>query len=174
MKIRLYGDPILRKVAKTTDPASLDPDFIKEMVEIMYTEDGVGLAAPQIGVSRRFFVYDVGEGLHVVINPEILERSKTVSIGEEGCLSVPDVYEDVARADVIEIKYTESDGGTVERELEGYEARVFQHEFDHLDGKIFIDYLSFVKKRLLKQKLEEIRKKSAEILRETESAATKD
>ncbi len=174
MKIRLYGDPILRKVTKKTGPASLDPDFIKEMVEMMYTKDGVGLAAPQIGVSERFFVYDVGEGLNIVVNPEILDKSKETSVGEEGCLSIPEVYEEIPRSDSIRVRYFGLDGKETKRELEGYEARVFQHEFDHLDGKLFIDYLSFVKKRLLKQKLDEIKKKSVEVLRELEQTATAD
>ncbi len=174
LKVRLYGDPVLRKVAKETDPRSLSDDFIREMSETMYTEDGVGLAAPQVGISKRFFMYDTGEKLNVVVNPEILERSIETESGEEGCLSIPDVFEEVRRSTRIKVKYFERDGNEVIKILEGYEARVFQHEFDHLNGKLFIDYLSQAKKRLLRQKLNEIKKKSIEILKEIEKTTARE
>ncbi|WP_036224361.1 peptide deformylase [Mesoaciditoga lauensis] len=173
MLIRLYGDPVLRKVAKEIDPTSLKDEFIKEMANTMYVEDGVGLAAPQIGISERFFLYDVGEKLHLIINPQILEMSPEKEEGEEGCLSIPDIFEEVPRSLKIRVKYYDNFGKEYTRELEGYEARVFQHEFDHLNGKLFIDYISPVKKRLLKQKLNDIKKKSAEILKEIEKTAAR-
>ncbi len=173
LKIRLYGDPVLRKVAQKIEVGSLNDDFIKEMSETMYTEDGVGLAAPQVGISKRFFMYDTGEKLNVVINPEILEKSIETEMGEEGCLSVPDVFEEVRRATRIKVRYFERDGQEIVKILEGYEARVFQHEFDHLNGKLFIDYLSQAKKRLLRQKLNEIKKRSAEILKEIQKTTAR-
>lgn len=165
-KIRLYGDPVLRAVAKEINPESLTNEFVKEMSETMYIDDGVGLAAPQIGISERFFMYDAGEKLNVVINPEILERSVKTELGEEGCLSIPDIFEKVPRALKIKVKYLNRQSYEEIRELEGYEARVFQHEFDHLNGKLFIDYLSTVKRRLLRSKLDEIKRQSIEILKE--------
>lgn len=173
MLIRLYGDPVLRKVAKEIDPTSLKDEFIKEMANTMYLEDGVGLAAPQIGISERFFLYDIGEKLRLIINPQILEMSPEKEKGEEGCLSIPDIFEEVPRSLKIRVKYYDNFGKEYMRELEGYEARVFQHEFDHLNGKLFIDYISPVKKRLLKQKLNDIKKKSAEILKEIEKTAAR-
>ncbi len=173
MLIRLYGDPVLRKIAKKIEPTSLKEEFVKEMANTMYVEDGVGLAAPQIGISERFFLYDIGEKLHVVVNPEILEMSDEKEFGEEGCLSIPDVFEEVSRSVKIKVKYFDTANQEYIRELEGYEARVFQHEFDHLNGKLFIDYISAVKKKLLRQKLSEIKKKSAEILKKVEKMSTK-
>ncbi len=165
-KVRLFGDPVLRAVSKEINPKSLTNEFIKEMSETMYMDDGVGLAAPQIGISERFFMYDAGEKLNVVVNPEILERSLETEFGEEGCLSIPDIFEKVPRALKIKVKYLNRQNHEEIRELEGYEARVFQHEFDHLNGKLFIDYLSTVKRRLLKPKLDEIKRQSVEILKE--------
>lgn len=165
-KVRLYGDPVLRKVSQPIEPTSLTPEFVSEMSETMYVEDGVGLAAPQIGVPERFFIYDVGEKLNVVINPEIIERSKEKEIGEEGCLSFPEIFDKVSRSISIKVKYFDQHGEEYVKKLEGYEARVFQHEFDHLNGKLFIDYLTVVRRRMIKAKLDEIKRKSAEILKE--------
>ncbi len=172
-KVRLYGDPVLRVIAKEIDPESLTDEFIKKMSETMYMDDGVGLAAAQIGISERFFMYDAGEKLNVVINPEILERSSEVELGEEGCLSIPDIFEKISRSLKIKAKYFNRQGHEEIRVLEGYEARVFQHEFDHLNGKLFIDYLSTVKRRLLKPKLDEIKRRSAEILKEMRNLSHK-
>ena len=172
-KIRLYGDPVLRVVAKEINPGSLTNEFVKEMSETMYMDDGVGLAAPQIGISERFFMYDAGERLNVVINPEILERSVEADFGEEGCLSIPDIFEKVPRALKIKVRYLNRQNHEEIRELEGYEARVFQHEFDHLNGKLFIDYLSTVKRRLLRPKLDEIKRQSIEFLKEIKKPSHK-
>ncbi len=172
-KVRLYGDPILRAIAKEINPKSLTNEFIKEMIETMYMDDGVGLAAPQIGISERFFMYDVGEKLKVVINPKILEYSSKMEPGEEGCLSIPDIFEKVSRALKIKVKYLNRQNREEILELEGYEARVFQHEFDHLNGKLFIDHLSTVRRRLSKPKLDEIRRRSNELLKEIGSLSHK-
>ncbi len=173
LKLRFYGDPVLRKIAKEVLPGDLDEEFLKEMSEIMYTQDGIGLAAPQVGISKRFFMYDIGEKLNIVVNPQIIERSKEVESGQEGCLSIPDIYEEVPRAVKIKVKYTDQYGKEYVRDLEGYEARVFQHEFDHLNGKLFIDYLSLIKRRTLKPQLDEIKEKGEEILKKRVSQETK-
>lgn len=173
LKLRFYGDPILRKIAKAVSPGDLDEAILKEMSEIMYTQDGVGLAAPQVGISKRFFMYDIGEKLNIVVNPQIIERSKEIEIGQEGCLSIPNVYEDIPRAINITVKYTDQDGNEYVKILEGYEARVFQHEFDHLNGKLFVDYLSLIKRRTLKPQLDEIKEKGEEILKRKVSQETR-
>ena len=165
LKLRFYGDPVLRKISKAVQNGELSETFLKEMSEIMYTQDGVGLAAPQVGISKRFFLYDIGEQLNVVVNPEIFEKSKETEIGQEGCLSIPEVYEDVPRSVKIKVKYQDQHGNFYVKEMTGYEARVFQHELDHLNGKLFIDYLSLIKRRTLKPQLDEIKEKGEEILK---------
>ncbi len=166
LKLRFYGDPILRKISKAVQIGELKEDLLKEMSEIMYTQDGVGLAAPQVGISKRFFLYDIGERLNVVVNPEILEKSKETELGQEGCLSIPNIYEEISRSTWIKVKYEDERGNLFVRELTGYEARVFQHELDHLNGKLFIDYLSLIKRRTLKPQLDEIKEKGEAVLKE--------
>ncbi|HEU24153.1 MAG: peptide deformylase [Mesoaciditoga sp.] len=173
LKLRFYGDPVLRKIAKEVLPGDLNEELLKEMSEIMYTQDGVGLAAPQVGISKRFFVYDIGEKLNIVVNPQIIEKSREIELGQEGCLSIPDIYEEVPRSVKIKVKYTDQYGNEYARDLEGYEARVFQHEFDHLNGKLFIDHLSLIKRRTLKPQLDEIKEKGEEILKKRLSQETK-
>ncbi len=166
LKVKFYGDSVLRKISKPVEDGALAEDIIKEMSELMYTRDGVGLAAPQVGISKRFFLYDIGEKLNVVINPEIIERSKETEISEEGCLSIPEIFDEVPRAVRVVVRYRDLGENEFTRSLEGYEARVFQHEFDHLNGKLFIDYLSTAKRRALKPRLDEIKEKGEDILKE--------
>jgi peptide deformylase len=165
LKIKLYGDPVLRKIAKLVQNSDLNDEIIKEMSEIMYTQDGVGLAAPQVGISRRFFIYDIGEKLNVIVNPQIIEISKEIVIGEEGCLSIPEVFDEISRSIKIKVEYEDQFGNKYSKEMEGYEARVFQHEFDHLNGKLFIDHLSIAKRRALKPQLDNIKINGEEILK---------
>ena len=155
-----FPDPRLRKTA--TAVAQVD-DALREltdnMFETMYAAPGIGLAATQIDVHRRFLVADVSADNnepHVLINPVILEKDG-VQVSEEGCLSVPGYYEEVERAEHIRVRYQNRDGEEVEMEMEGLLAVVVQHEIDHLDGKLFVDYLSEAKrsripKRLLRDK----------------------
>ncbi|HEW91092.1 MAG TPA: peptide deformylase [Thermotogaceae bacterium] len=161
MRIRLLGDPILRQKAKKIEiiDESLR-EIAKEMVGIMYSGDGVGLAAPQVGLSIRLIVVDIGDGWDAYINPEIIEKSDEIIVGEEGCLSIPEVFEEVPRPRWIKIKYQDFNGNYHEELKEDYAARVFAHEIDHLEGKLFIDYLSLAKRRLLMPKLNEIRRRS--------------
>lgn len=167
--ITVYGDPLLRKVAQP-----IDKDFdnlnelIENMFETMYHSDGVGLAAPQVGKSLRLFVVDASSAAEeepelkgfkkVFINPEILERTGDEWIMNEGCLSLPEIREDVSRPAHVKIKYQDENLEEHLEEYDGFAARVIQHEYDHLDGILLIDYLNPLKKRLLKGKLTAISK----------------
>ncbi len=163
-----YDDPVLRKPADTVqqDHPGLE-EFIDDLFDTMYEANGVGLAAPQVGVSLKLFVVDADAitedeeeeslGPGVFINPEIevLEGEKWDA--EEGCLSIPDVREKVSRPDTIRIRYQDRDFQDREEVHSGWYARVLQHEYDHLRGVLFIDYLGAFRKRLIRKKLEEIR-----------------
>lgn len=149
MKIRLFGDPILRKKSRIVEDFEYVRSIRDEMLKIMYLEDGVGLAAPQIGVSLRFFAMDDGNGPLIIINPEIIEHSNEKELGEEGCLSLPGIFADVNRYKWVKLKYQDEYGNVHERLFEGYSARIVQHERDHLDGILFIDHLpSNIRKQL--------------------------
>lgn len=137
--IVLKGDGVLREKAK--EVPRITPNIIKlldNMRDTMYANKGVGLAAPQIGVSKRVIVVDVGEGLYEVINPEVLDRRGEM-LDLEGCLSIPEVVGDVKRAAEIRVRGLDREGREIEVEAGGYLARAFQHEIDHLDGILFID-----------------------------------
>ena len=167
--ITVYGDPVLRKVA---EPVEKDfeglKEFIDNMFDTMYHSDGVGLAAPQVGKALRIFVIDASpvadeepelkDFKKVFINPEILERHGDEWIMNEGCLSLPDIREDVTRPAYVKIKYRDENFEEHMEEYSGFAARVIQHEYDHLDGILLIDYLTPLKKRLLKGKLTAISK----------------
>lgn len=176
LPIVAYGDPVLRKVGK-----EIDKDYpqleklIADMKETMYNAQGVGLAAPQIGKAIRLFLVDASpfaddEDLeeedrkvladfnHVFINPKIVEEEGDEWAFNEGCLSIPDVREDVFRPETITIEYQDENFEKHTRTLNGLAARVFQHEYDHIEGILFTDKLSSLKKRLIKKKLENISK----------------
>lgn len=140
------GDEILRERAKLVKEVT--PNIIKlleNMADTMYTAKGVGLAAPQIGVSKRVIVVDVGEGLVELINPEILEASGNV-IDSEGCLSVPGMIGEVARADKVVVRGLNRKGEEMIYKVKGFMARAFQHEIDHLEGIVFVDKASNLRK----------------------------
>lgn len=176
LPIVAYGDPILRKVG-----IEIDKDYpqLKELIanmkETMYNAHGVGLAAPQIGKAIRLFLVDTSpfaedeelskeeravlkEFNHVFINPKILEENGDEWAFNEGCLSIPDVREDVFRQEEIIIEYQDENFDKHTKTLTGLAARVFQHEYDHIEGILFTDKLSSLKKRLIKKKLENISK----------------
>lgn len=165
--VTVYGDPILRQKAKKIPPdmEGLN-EIIENMWETMYYSDGIGLAAPQVGMSIRMFVIDASpyadeeseliDFKKVFINPEILEITGEEWIMNEGCLSLPEIREDVSRPDTVRIKYFDKDFIEHIETYKGYAGRIIQHEYDHLEGKLFIDYLSPLKKRLLKSKLTNI------------------
>ena len=157
-----YGDPVLKREADEIVKGEFDvKELAEQMFETMYNASGVGLAAPQIGKSIRMFVIDA-EGFDeveckgfkkVFINPEILEESEEEWAFEEGCLSIPGVREDVVRPQWIKIKYFDENFKEHIEELEGLPAPVFQHEYDHIEGVLFTDHISALKKRLVKKKL---------------------
>ncbi len=167
--IVMYGDPILRKRAKEIEKGSLDiKAFVQDMFETMYAAHGIGLAAPQIGKGVRLFVVDgttlddIEEDMtgfkKVFINPVIVKEEGDKWDFEEGCLSIPNIRENVARQEKLKIRYLDEEGTPREEEYEGMKARIIQHEYDHLDGKMFVDYLTPLKKRMLKGKLTDISK----------------
>ena len=138
-KVVLTGDPVLRRIAH---PVKELNDNIKKlmnnMAETMYHAKGVGLAAPQVGISKRVIVVDIGEGLFKLVNPEIV-ASSGIQDGAEGCLSLPDVVGNVKRSERVTLKALDENGDEVTIEATGYLARAFQHEIDHLNGIIFTD-----------------------------------
>lgn len=145
-KIVEIGDEVLREKAKPVK--EITPSILKlldNMADSMYAAKGVGLAAPQIGVSKRVIVIDVGEGLVELINPEILEASGQV-VDTEGCLSVPGMIGEVARADRLVVRGLNRKGEQVVYRVKGFMARAFQHEIDHLEGIVFVDRASNLRK----------------------------
>ena len=139
--LRLDEDPILRKKSRPiTDINERIKTLADDMLETMYQAEGVGLAAPQVGVLRRIITVDIGEGAYVMINPEILEQEGEV-VDSEGCLSFPDVTGYVKRTKKIKVKYTDLDGEDHEIEGEDLMARCVCHEVDHLNGIVFVDKL---------------------------------
>ncbi len=158
LNIRLYGDPILRKKAlPVTTVGASERILIKALWAAMYENKGVGLAAPQVGVSQQIFVADVGEGPLAIINPKILKKNGTGKM-EEGCLSIPDVKVIVRRPKEILVQYINENNQKIEGKLTELLARVFLHEYDHLNGKLIIDYATLAQKVKLQKKLKEIKK----------------
>ncbi len=164
-----YGHPILRKAAQPIDQGYPNlKELVSNMYETMYAADGVGLAAPQIDLSIRVVVigfrpYDektdtYGDPTeeHTLINPEILEFRGEKKFFNEGCLSVPDIHEDVLRPESVVVRYYDTDWNEHTDTAEGLYARVVQHEVDHLDGKVFTDRLSSLRRTMLKRKLNDI------------------
>ena len=150
MSIRTYGDLVLRRRAEPVSTIDSETRKICErMVEAMIRADGVGLAAPQIGVPKRIIVLDVDGEFHVLINPTLVEASEETQTFTEGCLSVPGVHADVLRSARATIEGTALDGSRVEITGVGLLARAIQHEMDHLDGHLFVDHLSPVRRRSL-------------------------
>lgn len=139
--IRVFGDPVLRQ--RAAEVGEIDARVVRlseEMVETMHAAPGVGLAAPQVGVERRIFVYDVGEGPRTVINPEILESSGEWEY-EEGCLSVPELHWPIIRPKQVHLIGRDLDGNELSIEADELLARVFQHELDHLNGILLLERL---------------------------------
>ena len=163
MEIRKYGDPVLRKKAAPIERIDADTERIcKTMVEAMIRAKGMGIAAPQIGVSKRIIVLDVDGELYVLTNPELVETSAEEIESEEGCLSVPGVEAPVARHATARVRGTTLEGEPAEIRGEGVLARAMQHEIDHLNGILFVDYLSEAKRRsLLKEYERKKREKEA-------------
>jgi len=139
MNIRKIGDPVLRSKAKEVEKISQKTiDLIENMSNTMYEADGIGLAAPQVGVLQRLFIVDIGNGLIEVINPKIIEENGQ-TIMEEGCLSIPDETGAVVRAKEIVMEGYNKEGKKIKIEADGLLARALQHEYDHLEGNLFTD-----------------------------------
>ena len=156
LKILVFPDPRLRT---TASPVAVVDDalrgLIDDMFETMYSAPGIGLAATQVDVHQRFLIADVsanGDDPHALINPVILEKDG-VTVSEEGCLSVPGYYEEVERAEHIRVRYQDRSGEEIETDMEGTLAICVQHEIDHLDGKLFVDYLSEAKRSRIRKRL---------------------
>ena len=156
LKILKYPDPRLYKIASEVKDINTEiKTLISDMVKIMYDAPGIGLAASQVDVHKRIIVIDISEDkndLLVLINPILLEL-RGEQINQEGCLSVPGVFEKVKRADWIKIKALDENSNKFELEAEGLLGVCIQHEMDHLEGKVFVDYLSSLKKNRIKKKL---------------------
>ena len=156
LKILVFPDPRLRT---TASPVAVVDDALRELIddmfETMYSAPGIGLAATQVDVHQRFLIADVsanGDDPHALINPVILEKDG-VTVSEEGCLSVPGYYEEVERAEHIRVRYQDRSGEEIETDMEGTLAICVQHEIDHLDGKLFVDYLSEAKRSRIRKRL---------------------
>lgn len=168
-----YGDPVLKKKALPIEKGSLDVKKLSEdMFETMYQANGVGLAAPQIGKSLRMFVVDakslqedkdVEPFKRVFINPEIIEETGAEWPFEEGCLSIPGIREQIFRNEKLTIRYVDENWNEKEETLDDVLARIVQHEYDHIEGILFTDYLSGFKRRLLKGKLSNISRGNVDI-----------
>jgi peptide deformylase len=141
MKIVLIGSPVLRKKAKPIRKVTSELVLLAKSMEEFMKPRGVGLAAPQVGLGQAFFIYDVGEGLNLVVNPQILER-KGFGTDEEGCLSIPGVYAPIDRATEITLSYLDHTGKRRIHKYVDFEARVIQHEVDHLQGMLFVDRIT--------------------------------
>lgn len=161
LEILEFPDPRLRTVAKPVE--AFDDKLsglIDTMFDTMYQAQGIGLAATQVNVHKRLLVLDVSESRdapHVYINPEILETEGTETC-EEGCLSVPGIYAEVSRAEQVRVRAQDRHGEFFESTLDGMHAICLQHEMDHLKGKLFVDYLSPLKRRMVRKKLEKQRR----------------
>jgi len=169
LPIYIYGSPVLRKEARTVEQNEEGlQEFIHNLWETMYHSDGIGLAAPQVGKSMRIFVIDgtplaeddpsLTDFKVTFINPEILERGGDDKTFEEGCLSIPNLREEIVRPEKVRIRYYDKEFNLHEEEYGGIAARIIQHEYDHLDGILFTDRVGPLKKRMLRNKLNAISK----------------
>ena len=166
-KIIIHPDPRLKKVCEQID--GISPEMRKlatDMLETMYDAPGIGLAGPQVGVLERIFVMDVAgkeaaPEPRVLINPRITWASEEVNVHEEGCLSIPGIYEDVTRPAKVRMQFKDIDGNDLEEEFEDIAATCAQHELDHLDGTLFLDYLSGIKRRMITAKMKKLKKERA-------------
>jgi len=159
--IVIYGDPVLREVSKPVDRVNQQvKDLVSDMTDTLRKARGLGLAAVQVGVPKRVFLVDlsaldVRETLRVFINPEIVSTSGEVEL-EEGCLSFPDLYQKIVRPAKVTVRALDAEGKSFEMTAEGLAARAILHEYDHLEGKLFIDYLSPLTRQLLKGRLKKL------------------
>jgi peptide deformylase len=159
LDIKIYGEEVLRK--KTKYVKAFDDKLkklVNDMFDMMYESNGIGLAAPQVGILRKLIVVDTmepGEKM-ALVNPKILEMSEEKAVMKEGCLSIPDVEGEVIRSETIKVKANDLDGNDLELDATGLLARVIQHEIDHLNGVLFVDHLNDTDKASVSRKLQEL------------------
>ncbi|MEM8578570.1 MAG: peptide deformylase [Pseudomonadota bacterium] len=166
--ILLHPDPRLKKpsapIADLTDELRA---LGRDMLETMYDAPGIGLAAPQVGVNQRLIVIDCVKGENeaprplVMFNPEIVATSDEKSVYEEGCLSIPEQFADVTRPAMVQVRWMDMDGAEQTEEMDGLWATCVQHEIDHLDGKLFIDYLKPLKRQMITRKMVKLKRERA-------------
>ena len=160
--IVIYGDPILREVSQPVDEIDQDvKSLVSDLVDTLKKAQGLGLSAVQIGVLKRIFildlsVVDINESLRVFINPEIM-KVEGESEFEEGCLSFPGIYQKITRPEQVKVRAMDLEGKTFEMEASGLIARAIQHEYDHLEGRLFIDHFSPIARSLVKGKLKKLK-----------------
>ncbi len=153
LKVNIFGDPVLRKKAKPVKEVTAEHrKILSLMVESMYEHSGIGLAAPQVGISAQLIVADIGEGLYKLVNPKIVKRQGSQAI-QEGCLSLPGVCIKVRRAKQVWVEALDENNCPVKIEAKDLFACVLQHEIDHLEGKLIVDYTSFIKRLKITRKL---------------------
>ncbi|MFO7890169.1 MAG: peptide deformylase [bacterium] len=159
-EIKIYPDTVLRQKAARVEEITKEMlNIAHEMIDIMYTYDGIGLAAPQIGISKQIIVVDYGEGPMIMFNPKIIEMTREQDITEEGCLSLPDITVPVLRPVRIQVKFINEENKNTELNADNIAAKVFQHEVDHLNGILIIDHISSLKKSIISTKLKKLEKK---------------
>ena len=164
--ILIHPDPRLKKVCDPVD--EITPELralAADMLETMYDAPGIGLAAPQVGVTKRLIVMDcIKDGPPepmILFNPQVVWSSEDLSTYEEGCLSIPDQYADVKRPAEVQVRWIDEHGAQQERQFAGLWATCVQHEIDHLDGKLFIDYLGPLKRQMITRKMEKLKRERA-------------
>ncbi|MBT5294384.1 MAG: peptide deformylase [Octadecabacter sp.] len=166
--ILLHPDPRLKAVCDPVDAFDKDLRALADdMLETMYDAPGIGLAAPQVGVMNRMLVMDcVKDDLAaaepmVLINPRVIDASTDLNVYDEGCLSIPDQYAEVERPARVKVEWSDLDGKTVQKEFDGLWATCVQHEIDHLNGKLFIDYLKPLKRQMITRKMQKLKREIA-------------
>jgi peptide deformylase len=167
--ILIHPDPRLKKPCEPVAEVTAEVrQLAADMLETMYDAPGIGLAAPQVGVTKRVIVMDcIKEGTPepmALVNPEIIWASEDQTVYEEGCLSIPDIYNDITRPAEVKVRWMDLDGQQQERQFAGIWATCVQHEIDHLDGKLFIDYLGPLKRQMITRKMEKLKRERARAL----------
>ena len=172
--IILHPDPRLKKrCTPVTEVDAKIGNLADDMLDTMYAAPGIGLAAPQVGVDARLLVMDcaarededdTAQDPRVLINPEVTWTSDELNVYEEGCLSIPEIFADVTRPKVVRVAFTDQSGTAQEEEFDGLWATCVQHEIDHLEGKLFIDYLSSVKRTMITNKMKKLKKERARVV----------
>jgi peptide deformylase len=160
-KILTYPHPDLRKKAADVDTADdVLRKIVDDMADAMYSDDGVGLAATQVGISKRIVVIDGGKGFLALFNPEIVDSGEETETMEEGCLSLPGIRVQITRPTHVTVRAINDQGETTQWDVEGLMARIFQHEIDHLNGILIIDRISSIQRSLMQSKLRKLEKEA--------------